>query len=758
MCLRQYAKTYCFDPRGNVLKLVNCNFINHSKGLGFIPTPEARTNNLNTRLDMRLTINRIISASGKTTLSPYCDESSPEPPEERPSPQSPMFPQKLSHKSYYASLPSDDRAVNDIVNSMESELDQLLQASQPKKPKAQNLTPEEKAGLVWINERVDSDSLAVVEADKGGSILLVDPQMLRRKTLEKLENPILYKKLQKDPVPDLQKSLFNIWVRGKEQGLISAEEAKYVMGVSDNPSTSNPSQPTNRPSTAPRYKPGKSYFYPSLKVHKLSLEELIPGVEPPIRLITALQDGISKRSDVFIAAKFLKDLEKEYCEDLLSDTTDALLWLDQVNTDYSVTDKMRFKSFTYDFKALYDSLNPSLVIEALQHAMNTCRTPWSPEFKKWILDLATASLDSSIGLFEGTWYKQINGVPTGGSLCVQLANIAVFYILNKKVYTNPDLMKDVGSIKRYIDDGAGQFKGTHRQFTLWLKKVNELLSPYGLLIDESQIENVGSYVSFLDIKFMFDDSGELQTDLHVKATDSRAYLHFSSNHPNHVFSGVVYSQCLRLRRIINSQDRLKTQLELLKCAFLDCGYPKTMVSNISTKVLGSDRVLERKAPKTKETPLSALPIRVVSAYGSDEDLLSIVKKYEPELNRTRSFSESDVTPPPSRPRSRSLTDTELTTPPSRDSGGSVTHKRHGLFQYVKKTLPSLRSQLVKTKELALGKKHGRAKPCGVSKCMCCNLLMHADSLRVNGKYVRCAPGNCKTYNIVYLVQCSLCKN
>ena len=35
--------------------------------------------------------------------------------------------------------------------------------------------------------------------------------------------------------------------------------------------------------------------------------------------------------------------------------------------------------------------------------------------------------------------------------------------------------------------------------------------------------------------------------------------------------------------------------------------------------------------------------------------------------------------------------------------------------------------------------------------------MHVDSLRVNGKHVRCAPGNCKTYNIVYLVQCSLCK-
>lgn len=87
----------------------------------------------------------------------------------------------MNRKSYYASSPSDDRAVNDIDNSMESELDQLLQASQPKKAKAENLTPEEKTGLIWINERIDSDTLAVVEADKGGRILLVDPQMIRKK-------------------------------------------------------------------------------------------------------------------------------------------------------------------------------------------------------------------------------------------------------------------------------------------------------------------------------------------------------------------------------------------------------------------------------------------------------------------------------------------------------------------------------------------------------------------------------------------------
>ena len=64
------------------------------------------------------------------------------------------------------------------------------------------------------------------------------------------------------------------------------------------------------------------------KIHKLPKEDLVPGVNPPSRLVTALQDGISKRSDVFLAYYFLKDLESDFCQDLLKDTTDALIWLD----------------------------------------------------------------------------------------------------------------------------------------------------------------------------------------------------------------------------------------------------------------------------------------------------------------------------------------------------------------------------------------------------------------------------------------------
>ena len=91
---------------------------------------------------------------------------------------------------------------------------------------------------------------------------------------------------------------------GKIKRFITAEDAEEVMGVSDNPKKDG-SGPTNHLSPQPNYKPGRGYFYPALKIHKLDKSELAPGCELPVRLITALQDGVSKRSDVYLADKFL---------------------------------------------------------------------------------------------------------------------------------------------------------------------------------------------------------------------------------------------------------------------------------------------------------------------------------------------------------------------------------------------------------------------------------------------------------------------
>ena len=82
------------------------------------------------------------------------------------------------------------------------------------------------------------------------------------------------------------------------------------------------------------------------------------------------------------------------------------------------------------------------------------------------------------------------------------------------------------------------FVGSHILFKSWVNSVNLKLVRF---IDECDIKDNGCFISFLGIQFCTDSEDELQTDLYIKHTVSRSYLHFNITHPNHVYTGIVYS-------------------------------------------------------------------------------------------------------------------------------------------------------------------------------------------------------------------------
>ena len=131
---------------------------------------------------------------------------------------------------------------------------------------------------------------------------------------------------------------------------------------------------------------------------------------------------------MYIAHKWLKQLAKEYCKDLVSDSTEALRWLDAMD-EKSKKSKRHFMPFTFDFDSLYDRLDPTLVIKAVQDAMATCRQEWNASFRDWMVNLIRLSMDSAFGEFKGKFYKVSRGIATGGSICVEPANIAVYIFL-----------------------------------------------------------------------------------------------------------------------------------------------------------------------------------------------------------------------------------------------------------------------------------------------------------------------------------------
>ena len=384
--------------------------------------------------------------------------------------------------------------------------------------------------------------------------------------------------------------------------------------------------------------------------------------------------------------------------------------------------KKNVTPFTFDFESLYDSLDPELVKTALRAAMNSCRSHWPAELKDWILQLVQLSISASIGEFHGKFYKQRSGLPTGGSLIVEIANITVYYVLKEVLYDNPDLMKDVLAIKRYIDDGVGVHTMTERSFGIWKNKISAEVYRFGRLTikesDWSTPEVRWGPVNFLDIKFWFDRDQNLQTDLYKKPTDARHYLSFNSCHPDFIFSGTVYSQGVRLRRIINNHERLCIRLEELSNDFIKCNYPKKLIEDIFDKVKKMERVLAKKEKKEEQDDNSVM---VVSTYGRDSKLVKTLTQIEKQSKSIK-------------------------------------------FRYAKKTAASLNNMLVKSKEASLGKPKGKTMPCKTGKgrgrgkaCMTCSMVSKKDYVvGPNKKRISTAKSCCKTRCVIYHASCHHC--
>ena len=84
------------------------------------------------------------------------------------------------------------------------------------------------------------------------------------------------------------------------------------------------------------------------------------------------------------------------------------------------------------------------------------------------------SLDSAVGSFRGRWYHSAGGVATGGKLCVNVANITVFWAFKRVIYGN--WHKQLIFIMRFIDDGTGGWNGTPIEFIKWFGKIYKILA------------------------------------------------------------------------------------------------------------------------------------------------------------------------------------------------------------------------------------------------------------------------------------------
>ena len=140
-----------------------------------------------------------------------------------------------------------------------------------------------------------------------------------------------------------------------------------------------------------------------------------------------MEFGPTKRLSLFIDS-VLNNVSKLYCGDeYIKDTSHFLQKLNAVEEKLC---RPGVQLYTLDVKALYPSINPTYVPEAVQAALDTV-TVLSEDRKKAIIELVVFSISNAVVHYRDRWYRMLEGVPTGGSDSVCLANIYMKWVLIK---------------------------------------------------------------------------------------------------------------------------------------------------------------------------------------------------------------------------------------------------------------------------------------------------------------------------------------
>ncbi len=549
----------------------------------------------------------------------------------------------------------------------------------------------------------------ITETDKGGATLILDYQKVVTIIETEVSDPCKYNKYEctiEQAMESTRKNIVEAVIQEEQKGNISSKDKTLITGLNSD----------NNMKHSPEYRALLPKIWPLFKVHKLNEQEIEEKKIPPQRFINASKFGPLYRLGKWTSTHLTK-ISREYCGDeYILDTPDLLSQIHTFNDEYN--DKGNLLLATLDVEALYPSINKTLALEAMKAAFSMDTTT-SPGIKTAVQNFTELSLNEAFVTFRGQVYQPNTGIPTGGCDCRQIADIFLHWLIFTNLKEDIELWRLVELFKRFIDDVFLVWKGTKRQFSIFVTILNKLAAPFGIRFGSWDI---GKSVNFLDVTLYLDEDNKIQSKLYIKPTDARNYLRTDSFHPPHVFNSVAFSQMLR---VVNRNSRDDTRLEdltVLKADLKRSGQQTSTLDRLEPKALSRCySVPVGDALNTDSDQTSSL-IFPVDYFVEIPQLKQVVSELQDDINRLIGPAKIIV----------------------------AARKRRSIANRV------LRNGAVC--EIPRTSQDGWSQKCGGGRCGACVLMAEGDDVfNINGKQLSVPRNfNCKTRHVIYVAQCNIC--
>lgn len=224
---------------------------------------------------------------------------------------------------------------------------------------------------------------------------------------------------------------------------------------------------------------------------------------------------------------------------------------------------------TFDFKDLYTNILFEDASRTLEHLVKLFKL--DRKRTSFILELYKFCNRWNYFNVGGDIFKQEEGLSMGCYFSKEISDLVLMY--SEYQYSLISIGKGVRLLKRYADDGILIFAS--QDYNSIVKEIRKLMLfyPSNLIIN---VKLNRAYCQYLDLSLSFDDVTAAKNRVHHRTFFKRfhkfAYLVSWSNHPKHVFAGLIRTECIRYIRNSSLVSDYLHSLKLFRMRLLKLGY------------------------------------------------------------------------------------------------------------------------------------------------------------------------------------------
>ena len=329
----------------------------------------------------------------------------------------------------------------------------------------------------------------------------------------------------------------------------------------------------------------------------------------------------------------LKDFfkERDIIFPLIYNSTDLLNLLDK----QYITNMDDLCFTTFDFTSLYTNITYHDTIHAI---ITSCKLLNLPIFyRDYLLNLNNFINQRNFFATGNSTYQQIKGVAMGSYHSRQIADL-VLLLSEFSFFNKTNSLANILTFCRYIDDG---FMLTNRADLSNI--ITNLCSshPSQIPITFTSNHNTTHYLDLtLSLNHFTIMNHKVHYQVYQKPHHKYMYPHFSSNHPQHIFTGIIKTETIRYSRLSATPDDCNFIHKLFSLRLLALNYPDKLISEHSFPWL--TLAAHRRRLKDKQTDKQKPTVYYKTLYNKDKRtdkiVTNILHKYHtpniPNLTKT----------------------------------------------------------------------------------------------------------------------------